>query len=157
MNPDLSELGEQQVENVCEQLRRDNFFEESRIDVVLCSPLVRALRTCQGLCEAIDPDNALGQRDVVEVESLKEKTPFEWVPGVGTKVYHARIKMFEKVLSQRPEKRLFVVGHSQFFRTMLGTKTKMRNVDVYVVDFVYTEEDGAKWEFPERLYGTTNS
>lgn len=157
VNCELSELGERQVENVSEQLRADRFFEEENIEVVLCSTLVRALETCKGLCDAMEEENPLRRQEVVQIEELKEKTPFEWIPGVGTLFYHQRIQKFEEILAARPEETLFIVGHSQYFRTMLRTKHKMRNVDVYKVDFTYVEDNGAIWENPERLYGTTNS
>ena len=42
-----------------------------------------------------------------------------------------RIRGFEKWLAARPEERVVVVGHSNYFARMLGTHWKMRNCDVY--------------------------
>lgn len=71
---------------------------------------------------------------VVELPFLKERTPTEWLP-IKHDAYVSRIVQFEKWLGEQPEDVVAVVGHSQYFKNMLGMKTKFGNCDVWSVDF----------------------
>jgi broad specificity phosphatase PhoE len=60
--------------------------------------------------------------------------PSEWVPGnYGS--FQARIAQFEEWLQTQPEETVAVVGHSQYFKAMLGLDFKFGNCDVWQVQF----------------------
>jgi hypothetical protein len=60
--------------------------------------------------------------------------PSEWIPGnYGN--FQARIAQFEEWLQTQPEETVAVVGHSQYFKAMLGLDFKFGNCDVWQVQF----------------------
>jgi hypothetical protein len=60
--------------------------------------------------------------------------PSEWVPGnYGS--FQVRIAQFEAWLQTQPEETVAVVGHSQYFKAMLGLDFKFGNCDVWQVQF----------------------
>ena len=67
---------------------------------------------------------------VVNLELLSEKTHMEWIPG-NTGSFEQRVANFQNWLSHQPETVVCVVGHSQFFKTLLGLPFKVANCDVY--------------------------
>jgi hypothetical protein len=71
---------------------------------------------------------------VLEVDMLAEKTPQEWVPGYFDQ-FKKRIANFELWLSDQPEEKVAIVGHSQYFKAMLGLDFKFGNCDVWQVTF----------------------
>jgi len=71
---------------------------------------------------------------VIELELLEERTPKEWLP-THFSTYANRIQQFELWLSEQPESVVAIVGHSQYFRSMLGLKSKFHNVDVWSLEF----------------------
>ena len=83
----------------------------------------------------------------MEQELLLEKTPLEWLPGLGGRL-DTRISSFKDWVLSRPEETMVVVGHSQWFRRMLGMEKKFDNCDIWKVQI---GEDG-KFQTPERLY-----
>ena len=81
-----------------------------------------------------------GAPPFVELDCLRERTPAEYVPGVGMRGLDKRISAFHAWLAARPEARITVVGHSQYFRRMLGGAEKQANCDVWRVPFVHAND-----------------
>lgn len=69
---------------------------------------------------------------VDELPCLLEKAAAEWLPG-NSGAFEARIASFEGWLSNQPERVVAIVGHSQFFRAMLGLDYLFGNCDVWEV------------------------
>merc|ERR1712224_797043 len=63
-----------------------------------------------------------------------EKTPAEWTPMYYSGLL-TRISDFESWLRRQPEQKIDIVGHSQFFKAMLGLDFKFGNCEVWKVDF----------------------
>jgi broad specificity phosphatase PhoE len=167
----VSVVGQAQIENMADTLKRHNFVQASGIQLVVHSPLLRARETCFGMlqCRATtsaaaattaatnsDPD-ANGNDDCInseemeqyalhasvqrveELHLLTEKTPLEWIPGPYMREqFRARIAAFEEWLHEQPESVVAVVGHSQYFRSMLNLPYKFNNCDVWKVQFDYS-------------------
>jgi len=159
----VSGRGRLQIRTMSERINNngnsDSFLKEHGIELVAHSPLLRAKQTCRGMLlgggDDDDEDNtataaAAGRTTtdvdvaveysfegcrVVETALLTEKTPSEWVPGFyGT--FAARIAEFERWARRQPETRIVAVGHSQFFKAMLGLDFKFNNCDVWRVELV---------------------
>ena len=140
----LSEFGRQQITHMAEVLQRSDFVRQRQIQLVAHSPLVRARETCRGMlqCEAPDVKVDTVQR-VLELDLLLEKTPIEWIPGnYGSLV--RRLREFEDWLVAQPETVMAFVGHSQFFKALLGLDYKFGNCDVMEVQF-FGESEDKKW------------
>lgn len=123
----VSPLGKRQILDMHMILRDEKFWERHQFDLIVCSPLTRAQETCEGLLPK--------KRDGIEVTTradLEEATPFEHVFS-GSMV--TRIENFKRWLATREEQRILIVGHSQYFKRMLGQKSLMRNCDVWQCDF----------------------
>ena len=71
---------------------------------------------------------------VVNLDLLSEKTHKEWLPGQKGS-FEKRVADFQMWLAEQPESIVCVVGHSQFFKQLLGLPFKFDNVDVYQVTF----------------------
>jgi len=62
-----------------------------------------------------------------------ERTPMEWLNPAALDL---RIEEFEEWLDSIQEERIVVVGHSQYFKTMLGMSYKFKNCDVWQLTYV---------------------
>jgi broad specificity phosphatase PhoE len=71
---------------------------------------------------------------VIQLDILSERTPLEWLP-THYAAYANRITEFEIWLREQKEDVIAIVGHSQYFRSMLGLKSKFNNVDVWSLQF----------------------
>ena len=71
---------------------------------------------------------------VVELPILKERTPMECLP-LNHDTFAKRITYFEQWLGEQPEDVIAIVGHSQYFKSMLGLHTKIKNCDVWSLQF----------------------
>jgi hypothetical protein len=69
---------------------------------------------------------------IVELPTLMERTPLEWL---NPTLLANRIAEFEDWLAAQPESRIAIVGHSQYFKTMLGLTFKFQNCDVWELTF----------------------
>jgi broad specificity phosphatase PhoE len=137
----VSPRGKLQISDVRSQLRRGNFLESNGVELILHSPLQRAWETCMGLFppESIAGGQLLSSTSATagsackmeETDLLLEKTPTEWI---FTSSFHERIRQFAEFVEQRPESTVVAVGHSQFFRAMLGVNFKFSNCDVWHVE-----------------------
>ncbi|GMH51570.1 hypothetical protein TrRE_jg12333 [Triparma retinervis] len=137
-------------------------FASGGPSLVIHSPLRRARQTCAmatSLCSSNgnDPEydwtstgltSPGGEVEVMEQPLLLEKTPVEWLPGLGGRL-EARIESFKTWITTRPESSIVVVGHSQWFKKMLGMDKKFDNCDIWKVEF---NDDEMEFGTPERLY-----
>jgi len=71
---------------------------------------------------------------VVELPCLAERTPMEFLP-VNYDKFLQRIDDFEAWLCEQPEDNIAVVGHSNYFKSMLNLPYKFGNCDVWEVKF----------------------
>ena len=137
VDSEVSDVGKQQIEQLGIRLNEAGFV--NNIEVVAHSPLKRARQTSEGMlgCSA-EGDQVLKQKDpvqrVVELEFLAEKTLLEWVPGYFAS-FQARLDKFEGWLSEQDESSIAIVGHSQYFKAMLGLDFKFGNCDVWKVQY----------------------
>jgi len=69
---------------------------------------------------------------VTELACLAERTPME---RLNPETFFRRIYEFQKWLAEQPEERIAVVGHSLFFKNMLGLDFKFENCDVWELRF----------------------
>mmetsp|Transcript_27629 Transcript_27629/g.60043 ORF Transcript_27629/g.60043 Transcript_27629/m.60043 type:complete len:770 (-) Transcript_27629:79-2388(-) len=83
----------------------------------------------------------------VELPSLAERTPLEWLP-INHDQFTNRIASFEKWLAEQPESVIAVVGHSHYFMCMLGLDYKFRNCDVWRVTY---DSSVGLWISPEEV------
>jgi hypothetical protein len=152
----VSYIGQQQITQVGQKIKQDDFVEKMEIQLVVHSPLIRARQTSEGMLECVAPsqdsnsshhsnrsDDQISQGSrhksvsrVVELDVLKEKTPMEWLPA-NKETFRKRIEDFEKWLADQPENVIAVVGHSQYFKSMLGLPKKFKNCDVWSLQFDY--------------------
>jgi broad specificity phosphatase PhoE len=162
VDSDVSIIGRDQISHMAEKLGTERFLETSGIQLVAHSPLLRARETSAGMlgCCAAEgggagatppstassavPSSSAGSTAaatttmasarVVQTDLLLEKTPAEWTP-----LYHGsfkrRIADFEQWLEHQEESNVALVGHSQFFKAMLGVDFKFGNCEVWKVHF----------------------
>jgi broad specificity phosphatase PhoE len=137
----VSEIGMRQITYMGEKLKEANFLHASAIKLVAHSPLLRAQETSEGMlgCRA-NATKADSVDRVVELELLIEKTPQEWTPMYFS-TFKKRIASFEDWLGEQPEDRIAIVGHSQFFKAMLGLDFKFGNCDVWELNFDLSKRD----------------
>lgn len=160
IDSDVSEIGRQQINQLGARLKKENFVEEKGIQMVAHSPLKRARQTSEGMLRCVTPRpdvtteedcTAAGSKAssvlrVVELEILKERTPIEWLP-TSYDAFTTRIASFEQWLAEQPEDVIAIVGHSQYFKSMLGLDFKFGNCDVWELQFdcsVPTSHEGVK-------------
>lgn len=135
------------------------------IELVAHSPLQRARQTSFGMLQCVAPasipngykggnyDNNhdptingckhSAVKRVVELDILSERTPIEWLP-IQHDAFTRRIAEFEMWLSQQPEDVIAIVGHSLYFKNMLGMESKFQNVDVWSLEFDFTVENSVQ-------------
>lgn len=147
--------GKLQIANVAQQLQQDNFVQSSQIALVVHSPLQRAQETAEGLlqCRADRPMSQATPttiQRVVQLDALRERTPDEiWIPWRRTQ-YNTRKQAFMLWLMEQPETVIAVVGHSEYFKSLLHLPFKFGHVDVWRAEF--RPFSRKKWFGLERLY-----
>ena len=150
IDSDVSPEGKTQINALGLQISKDDFVSKMGIQLVAHSPLKRARQTSLGMLQCVTPsikDHVTEQQDysylgkqhpsvdrVVELPVLSERTPLEWLP-VNHDAFTKRISEFETWLGEQPEDVIAVVGHSQYFKSMLGLPKKFKNVDVWSLQF----------------------
>ena len=130
-------------------MRADNFVEQKQIQLVAHSPLIRARQTSEGMLGCVTQKPEVQGSDpswpgkyehpsivkrIVELPSLMERTIFEWVP-IQHDAFMNRIQEFETWLDEQTEERIAIVGHSQYFKSMLGLSYKFGNCDVWELKY----------------------
>lgn len=165
----VSPRGQSQIDQLGERIAKDDFVRKMGIELVAHSPLQRARQTSYGMLQCVAPassslnnnkDNTKNEntknndptikgsihpsvKRVVELDILSERTPIEWLP-IQHDAYTRRIAEFEIWLSQQPEEVIAVVGHSLYFKNMLGLSAKFHNVDVWSLQFDFTVENSVQ-------------
>jgi len=157
-DPQISELGHEQVARY-----KDFITSIAEPDVILVSPLRRALQTATGIWGSkpmraipIMREIASTQGDVGNnPDGLKVDFPHvdfdnvtnEWWKGEGTPAHpkhwtresrrsvENRIKEFKEIILNLPDEQehIFCVGHSQFFKRLTNAP-KMKNVGCLTID-----------------------
>jgi len=156
----LSENGEAQVAEVRKMLLENpEHLDAMRKGPVLVaySPLRRAKMTCEGLFKDLLPPST----EMVELEALREIIPVDYVAPTRWANAKTRILDFEKWVAQRNESNIIVVGHSHYFRHMLGVDFKFSNCEVWKAKFLpaFVEDADArkKWPTIERICGSSSA
>lgn len=143
----VSSKGKKQIEQLRYKLQKDDFILSNKIQLIAHSPLIRARQTCEGMLESVTSRNASniesfwegkkakGVGRVVELDSLIEQSPIEWLP-INRHKFLKRIQEFEMWLQEQPEERIAIVGHSNYFRSMLNLPYKFDNCDVWEIKYI---------------------
>jgi broad specificity phosphatase PhoE len=141
IDSNVSQVGAEQIADMAAKLKEANFLKESGVQLVAHSPLLRAQETSEGMlgCRA-DKAKAETVGRVVELDLLIEKTPQEWTP-LYFSTFKQRIANFENWLGEQAEDNIAIVGHSQFFKAMLGLDFKFGNCDVWQVMFDLSQRE----------------
>lgn len=119
----LSPTGEQQLLDVAEQLVAADFVAQTGVELVVHSTRRRAVRTAEELFGG-------SELPFIPMEDIVERTPFECM---YPQPFRERMERFCTWLSGRPESRIVVVGHGQFFRQLqlrAGVPEVFRNVEI---------------------------
>lgn len=135
IDSNVSDIGKEQIDQMAKTLKDDDFVRAKGIQLVVHSPLLRAQQTSEGMlgCRAEGMKAETVDR-VVELELLSEKTLEEWTP-VYYNGFKLRMASFEDWLGEQSEQVVAIVGHSQYFRAMLGVDFKFGNCDVWMSTF----------------------
>ncbi|KAG7340775.1 CDP-alcohol phosphatidyltransferase [Nitzschia inconspicua] len=135
----VSTTGAQQIAVMRKTLDQNLFVSNAGIQLIAHSPLIRACQTCEGMlgCIGSNPSDEAEKKvpsisRVIKTEKLIEKSPLEWTP-LRYNAFIERIGDFEAWLWEQDEEVIALVGHSQFFKAMLGLDFKFRNCDVWKV------------------------
>jgi broad specificity phosphatase PhoE len=134
VDSNVSKLGEQQIEHLAAKLRQDQFLVRKNVTLVAHSPLKRARQTSEGMLGTAACDLKEPRVTIVETFLLTEKTPAEWLP-YSSQSLADRIAAFESWLGEQPHDAVVIVGHSQFFKAMLGLSFKFGNCEVWQLSF----------------------
>jgi len=134
----LSHHGKRQSELMGEVLSTENFLEKQQVKLIVHSPLIRARDTCQSMLLSTKAGDGDKPWRVEELECLREATPYEQVVTMQQSL-RARISEFQRWLALQKEERIAVVGHSQYFRLMLGMSEKFQNCDIWEAKFICDE------------------
>ncbi|CAJ1943098.1 unnamed protein product [Cylindrotheca closterium] len=136
----VSDIGKDQISDMKAKLDAANFLETFNVKLVVHSPLIRARETSEGMLGCVAPETKVGAVNrVVELAELIEMTPKEWIPMYRGQ-FKGRVEFFEKWLHDQPEDTIAVVGHSEFFKAMLGLDFKFGNCDVWKLTFNYSKK-----------------
>jgi broad specificity phosphatase PhoE len=155
----LSTNGEEQIAEVRKMLLEEHeTLRTLKQETVLltCSPLLRARLTCEGLFKDI-----VTSPEPLQLESLREIVPIDYVAPTRWANAKNRILDFERWIAQRNESNIVVVGHSHYFRHMLGVDFKFSNCEIWKVKFfpeaVESADAGQKWSQLERICGSSTA
>ena len=152
IDSNVSEKGKDQISFMRKQLDEADFLVAKEIKLVAHSPLIRARETSEGMLGCSDPDQKADSVDrVVELDLLKEMTPQEWMP-MYRKHFKKRVEALEEWLSEQDEQNIALVGHSEYFKAMLGLDFKFGNCDVWQISF-----DRSKAESPTAFQNRTET
>lgn len=125
---DLSPNGNAMLEEMGALLKSEDFVKANAVDLIAHSPLIRAKKTCM----AMFVTGTETKTPVVSLDALVEMTPLEYV--TSRSAFRKRMGSFEAWLASRSESSIVVVGHSQYFRQLLGNSCSVRkfnNCDVW--------------------------
>jgi phosphohistidine phosphatase SixA len=128
----------QQIACIQSILAKDRFVESNGIQMVVHSPLTRACQTYEGMfgwwTGSKKNRKSPSISRVIKTALLQEKSQWEWTP-MCYNGFIERIAGFEEWLWDQEEGVVVLVGHSQFFKAMLGLDFLFGNCDVWKVNF----------------------
>ena len=129
-------------------LEEKDFLVTNKIELVVTSPLIRAKKTCIRVlgCDPSRSNNPVHR--VVESDLLIERTMLEFAWKYNN--YVKRLRDLEDWLGNQEEDRIILVGHSQYFKTLLGLDFKIGNCDVYRAEFL--DSQGQRWANVTRVF-----
>jgi ethanolaminephosphotransferase len=130
----VSPKGKQQIATIQRTLAKDRFVESKGIQMVAHSPLIRACQTYEGMFGCGTDLKSPSIFRVIKTSLLLEKSQWEWTP-MCYNGFVDRISDFEEWLWDQEEVVIVLVGHSQFFKAMLGLDFLFGNCDVWKVNF----------------------
>lgn len=157
IDSNVSEVGAEQISEMGAKLKEANFLKESGVQLVAHSPLLRAKETSEGMLGCRSEKSKADSVDrVLELDLLIEKTPQEWTPMYFSS-FKQRIENFENWLGEQPEDKIAIVGHSQFFKAMLGLNFKFGNCDVWEVKFDLSKRENPDLGHEEKKTADTHS
>ena len=132
----LSETGRIQLEHAKTSAEFKAWKDDAKVELIAHSPYVRAVGTARACFEG---------REISELECLHERTLSEYfIPWLLDR----RIGALRDWLDARPEQRIALVGHGQFFKRCLGAPEVLRNVGVVEVAYenrVFTAKPKTVW------------
>jgi len=157
IDSNVSDIGRNQISQLGERLSIDDFVKEKHIQLVAHSPLKRARQTSLGMLGCVTTTTTTNTNDnnknkdfsaegakaptvtrIIQLDILKERTPSEWLPH-NFEGFTQRIASLETWLGEQPEDVIAIVGHSQYFKSMLGLDFKFGNCDVWEVQLDMTK------------------
>mmetsp|Transcript_14329 Transcript_14329/g.21771 ORF Transcript_14329/g.21771 Transcript_14329/m.21771 type:complete len:165 (+) Transcript_14329:381-875(+) len=154
MNSDLSKNGEEMVSLMQTELKEQKFFTDKKIpDVALVSTLTRAQKTFD-----IGVAPVLPKVPVIRTDKLIERRIPEYM--WAKEGFRNRVREFEDWLDHRNERVVLIVGHSQFFRQMLGKAASVRkfsNCDIWEYERIHDQGQGWYWKEIGRRYTSSHS
>lgn len=109
------------MKEISEYLRHNKIIEEFEPDVLICSPLDRAKATCDGILTT-------SEIPTIYRNELVEPT---WYETIFRRSFESRISSFENWVQSTAYRRIVIVGHSQYFKSMIRSKEYMRNCDIW--------------------------
>mmetsp|Transcript_22080 Transcript_22080/g.42894 ORF Transcript_22080/g.42894 Transcript_22080/m.42894 type:complete len:231 (+) Transcript_22080:62-754(+) len=139
---DLSEKGTAMASDAKVRLESSGLMNKVRPDLVVHSTYIRAVKTYQLMLAPLTKTVP-----VVSSELLVERKLSEHVYAANG--FRQRVANFERWLDARPEVNVVVVGHSQFFKQMLGVACsvhKFDNCDVWEYRRSIDDSGKARWE-----------
>lgn len=126
MNTDLSADGLRMVEFQRENLNESHFLEQNNVDIIVHSHLIRAQKTCNGLFAT----NKGGLETSIPVEQSSTIFEKNILEHLHCSNFEVRVEAFKEWLTTCNASNVVVVGHSAFFRKLLGTGQPMANCEV---------------------------
>jgi broad specificity phosphatase PhoE len=122
--------------------------------VVAHSPMLRAKLTCEGLFKDLTHPSI----EFIELDLLREIVPVDYVAPTRWANAQNRIADFERWVAERKEENIVIVGHSHYFKSMLGIDFKFANCDVWKVEFISEGSDPKeRWSNLTRVCGSCSA
>lgn len=108
-------------------LAKENFT--AQLDLIAHSPLTRTQKTCYGVL------NIDGSTPVIALDCLREVTPRETIIRGRSPVENRIEALQEWIEAQEEAATIALVGHSEYFKVMLGLTRRFKNCDVWSASY----------------------
>jgi len=123
----LSDNGKEMALAMQDVITKNGLFETLKPELIIYSPLIRAKKTFQLMIQPLLPQVESQCLDILAEQSISEHV-------YSQANFRERVSRFESWLDEREEKIVLIVGHSKFFRHMLGNACsvqKFSNCDIW--------------------------